>query len=137
MIKKKAFNKDKYKESVFYKRLALQTLEIGLAMNTVMALGYFIYVFPKQYFQYKASVADDAFGDNAVTVTLFYAKTFFLHSCPFFVMLTSIFISEIIFMETDWWLIVMISFVYTVVNYGVCTWKGIDEIYFMDWAVVS
>ena len=52
-------------------------------------------------------------------------------------MMTTVFISDIIFMETDWWLLLFTALLYMLTNYGICTWLQVDSVYFMDWAVIS
>ena len=48
----------------YYDREALQSLEITHAMNFVVFLGYYVYVFPQTWEMWKASVVDEVYGEN-------------------------------------------------------------------------
>ena len=63
---------------------------------------------------------DEAFGDNEVTLAYFYYRSVIKHTLPFIMSLSSVFGSDIIFLESDWWLVIMLSISYTAVNYSVC-----------------
>ena len=80
---------------------------------------------------------DEAFGDNALTLTYFYYRSIIKHTLPFLMSVSSIFGSDIIFLESDWWLVVVLAISYTATNYSICEYAGNNKVYFMDWTIVS
>lgn len=48
----------------YYDREALQSLEIAHAINFVVLLGYYIYVFPVSWYSWRDSTFDEVYGDN-------------------------------------------------------------------------
>lgn len=63
----KAANTDSsktYPNSVYYKKVALQSLEIASSINFVMLFGFWFYYLPNANSVYLNSQLQEAFGDN-------------------------------------------------------------------------
>jgi hypothetical protein len=133
----KSGKRNTYKYSAAYKRAALQTLEIAVAITFTTASAYWNFIFPEQNEHYKAATAKYILGDNYFTDFYWYYRSIVLHSLPFFLMMICVFMTDIIFLETDWWLISLTAFFYTMFNYAVTVYLGLDKVYYMDWGIVS
>jgi hypothetical protein len=49
----------------------------------------------------------------------------------------TIFFSDIIFLESDWYLVFVISALYLLINFGMCEYADTKQVYFLDWSIVS
>jgi len=53
------------------------------------------------------------------------------------VAVTSLFIADVIIVESDWWINILISTMYLFINFLVSDYTGVDRVYYLDWTVVS
>ena len=53
------------------------------------------------------------------------------------VTLSCIFMSDVVFLETDWYLIFVMTIWYTFTNWSVAKYAGVDTIYFMNWSLTN
>ena len=56
---------------------------------------------------------------------------------PFICVFTVSFLADVVFLESDWYLIVVGGMFYTMTNWMVSLYTKNDKIYFMDWSLVS
>ena len=83
---------------------------------------------------YKQSNMDELYGDNWFSTTLFYMRNMFQHTVPFLVTFSCIFMSDVVFLETDWYLIFCMTMWYTFTNWVTAKYAGVDQLYFMNWS---
>ena len=60
-----------------------------------------------------------------------------MYTFPLFVALTSLFIADVIVIESDWWINIVISGLYLFINYTISDYRDTNRIYYLDWTVVS
>lgn len=125
------------KYDVYYKREALQSLEIANSLNFVTFAGYWIYVFPRTYDLYKASSVDETYGDNVWSLSYFYLRGMLQHTLPLLISLGQTFTTDVIVLETDWLLVVLTSVLYVATNWAVSKYAVEDDVYFLDWSTIS
>ena len=87
--------------------------------------------------EFEASSSDQAFGDVTISLGYWYYRSIVVHTVPYVVVIISVFSSDIIFMETDWWLVCLLAILYTLLNYAVCTYNRVNVLYYMDWSIIS
>lgn len=133
----KSTEQDKFQYSVYYKREALQSLEITHAINFVTFIGYYVYVFPQTWKMWQQSVVDQTYGEGDLSQGFYYVQDIILHTVPFMMSFASIFVTETIFLETDWFLICNTTIVYLLVNWAVTKYSGTDSVFFLDWSEIS
>ena len=75
------------------------TLEISAAMNAVIFLGYWFFIFPTHDKMYDNSQLQQAFGNNDIVKYYFQLRSIIIHSCPFFVSVCNVLQADVIFME--------------------------------------
>ena len=56
---------------------------------------------------------------------------------PYLLTVFTVFTSDLMFLESDWWMIILTGLGYIIVNYGISEYAGSTQVYFMDWSVVS
>jgi len=100
-------------------------------------MAFWIFIFPSTQQMYKEGATDEAFGDNTVSLTYFYYRSIIKNTLPLLMSITMIFGSDVIILESDWWLSVLMAITYTFTNYAVCQYVKKDTVYFMDWGVIS
>ena len=137
IAKKLATNKSDFQYSLYYKKIALQTLQLSVAINFIVIAAYWAFIFSETETQFRAGSSDQAFGDNGWSLGYWYYRSIVIHTVPYFMTLICVFSSDVIFMETDWWLLVLIGILYTLFNYAACTYNRVNVIYYMDWSIIS
>ena len=65
-------------------------------------------------------MTDEAFGDNVASLSYFYYRSIVKNTMPLVMSILLIFGSDIIFLESDWWLSICAALTYTLMNYCVC-----------------
>ena len=122
-----------YAHGVLYKKLALQSLELAVALNAVIFWGFAGFILPNTEEAFRESSFDEAFGSSQAAQTWWWVRSVLKHLLPYIACLASCVITDVIFLETDWWLIPLTGLAYTFVNFMVCRYKGVNSVYFMDW----
>lgn len=56
-----------------------------------------------------------------------------VHTLPFIMSLTSAFMADIVFLETDWWINFEVGVAYLITNYAITEYTGTDQVYVLDW----
>lgn len=133
---KRGSNK-KFPYSVYYKREALQSLEVAVCINFIVFIAYWFWVFPTAYEQYKLSTLDETYGENWYSVSYYYYRSIVMHSLPFMMTICTIFFSDIIFLESDWYIVFVITALYLIINFALCEYTGTNSVYFLDWSIIS
>ena len=59
------------------------------------------------------------------------------HSVPYLLTVFTVFTSDLMFLESDWWIILLTGVFYIIVNYSISEYADSTAVYFMDWSVVS
>ena len=108
-----------------------------MSINFVVFVAYWYWIFPSNYESYKQSTLDDTYGDNWATVSYYYYRSIIIHTIPFLMCSCTIFIADIIFMESDWWVVIVIGAIYLIVNFGLSKYADTYQLYFLDWSIVS
>ena len=54
----------------------------------------------------------------------YYARNVYIHNMPFIITTVSIFSADIIFLESDWWLLFEIAVLYIFTNYSMAYYLG-------------
>lgn len=135
MQKQKALDKTLWPYSIWYKKAALQSLEIAHAINISVAFGFFFFIFPNT--GYANSPISTAFQDQSSTYNYWQFRMFTMHLLPVLLTTFQIFMSDIVFMETDWWLPIVVALIYILVNWTLTTYNKKTMIYYMDWSMIS
>ena len=91
---------------------------MAVSINFVVFIAYWYWIFPSINDQYKSSTMDETYGDNWLTITYYYYRSIVIHTLPFLMSVCTIFFSDIIFLESDWYVVVIISALYLIVNFG-------------------
>ena len=92
----------KYAYSPWYKRVALSSLEVSFGLNIIIFVAYWTYIFPNQGVDYNSSSLEEAFGKNIGTELYFLVRNIVIHTVPLFISLTSVLITDVVFLETDY-----------------------------------
>jgi hypothetical protein len=123
-----------YPYSTWYKRIALRFLEASLSLNFITLLAFYVFIIPNTGVDFYKSSLDEAFGSNIYSNSYFFVRNILVHTVPFVSTIFSIFMADIVFLESDWWLNVDIAVGYLFVNYAVMEYSGTDQIYYLNWA---
>jgi len=67
----------------------------------------------------------------------YYIRDPIVNTVPLLLSVTSLFIADVIIVESDWWIHVVTSTLYLGVNYLVSDYTGVKRIYYLDWTTVS
>ena len=70
-------------------------------------------------------------------ITYYFIRNIVNNVAPFATVFISIWIQDVIFLETDWWLHVVIGVLYVLVNGIVSIYSDENQIYFLDWSRIS
>ena len=92
-------------------------------------------MFPNQDY-----IFEDGFqglSTNWYTEAFFYYKAVLVNTLPFLLLCWNVFLSDVIFLESDWWIICLTAFLYMMTNYIVCTILSVDSVYYMNWSKIS
>ena len=68
---------------------------------------------------------------------MYYIQDIVTHTLPFVISTVLVFITETIFLETDWFLLMNTAIVYLFVNWTVTLYSGKSSVFFLDWSQVS
>jgi hypothetical protein len=123
----------KYTNSIWYKAFALISLEIASAINFVNLIGFWFFVFPNSASAYDTSQLNEALGNSWVVQAYFFMRNYIVHTIPFCVTFCNIFSSDIVFMETDWYLMPTTAMFYMLVSFSVGSYSGKEQIYILKW----
>lgn len=52
---------------------------------------------------------------------------------PFVVSILSVFMADVVFLETDWWINFELATAYVFTNYAITYYSGTEEIYYFNW----
>ena len=63
----------------------------------------------------------------------FITKNYIVHTVPFFCTLMNLFISYVIFLESDWFLMPSLSICYLVANFAISKYAGKERVYILNW----
>jgi len=88
--------------STCYKRNGLTSLEIAQAINLVVFIAFWIRFFTEGWVIYDDGYTFSSFG--AVMWLYILLKQILIHNVPLLLTTLSIYMSNLIFLETDWWL---------------------------------
>ena len=60
-----------------------------------------------------------------------------IHTLPLLISLGSIFITDVVFLETDYLLIIEVTILYVFINFVMSKYAGDDQLYYLDWETVA
>ena len=102
--------------STWYKKNGLSSLEIAQAINIVVFTAFWIRFFSEGWTFYDDGYTFSSFGSG---VMYFYilCRQILIHNVPLLVTTLSIYMSNLIFLETDWWLGMQTGLLYLFVDY--------------------
>jgi hypothetical protein len=124
--------------STWYKRNGLRTLEASLGINFITILVFWAYILPNTGQDYYKSSLDEAFGIESSYLTLivqsyFMVRNIVVHTLPFIMSMVSVFMADVVFLESDWWIIFDTAALYLFTNYAVTYYSGTNLVYYFDW----
>ena len=123
----------KYPNSMWYKAFALTTLEIASALNFVNLIGFWFFVFPNSASAYDTAQLNEALGSTWAAQAYFFLRNYVVHTVPFLVTSANIFLADVVFMETDWYLMPTTAMFYLLVSFSVSAYSGKEQIYILKW----
>lgn len=122
-----------YPNSIWYKAFALTSLEIASAINFVNLIGFWFFVFPNSASAYDTAQLDEAFNSSWLVQVYFFLRNYIVHTLPFLVTTMNIFLADVVFLETDWYLMPTTAMFYLLVSFSVSTYSGKEQIYILKW----
>ena len=100
--------------------MALHTLQVAMALNFVIFIAYWVYIIPQTQTILVTGQYDEAFGTNDFTTVYFYIRSILTHTTPYLALWFMTFTADIIYLESDWYLVLLYGIVYTFINFSVC-----------------
>ena len=97
--------------------MALITLEIGFAVNLLNLCGWWTYVFPNSATAYDTGALTEAFGAGWWIEVYFVVRNYIVHTIPFVFTVLNILSADIIFLESNWWLMPTTAALYFICNF--------------------
>jgi hypothetical protein len=67
----------------------------------------------------------------------FLIRNIVIHTAPLFISLISVFITDVVFLETDYLLIMVTTIIYVFINFVMCKYAGDDQLYYLNWETVA
>ena len=61
-------------------------------------------------------------GDVFVNEVIWYYRSIVIHTLPFVVMACSVLLTDVTFLESDWWLVLLTGLLYTLTNLCSSVW---------------
>jgi len=113
--------------------LALNTLEVGQAINFVNLIGFFFFLLPNSTNAYDKSNLEEAIGTSWLVQVYFIFRNYIIHLIPFLCTTANLFMSDIIFLESDWYLMPIVSTTYLLCNFAICQYFGLTQLYILQW----
>lgn len=124
--------------SVWYKSNGLGSLEIAQAINITVFLAFWIRFFTDGYVFYDGGYTFSSFGTGIVWLYVI-CRQILIHNVPLLFTTLSIYMANVIFLETDWWLGVQTGLVYLFIDYTLNKIYGdvahaYEPLYYLDWS---
>ena len=63
----------------------------------------------------------------------FFVRNIIVHTFPFVASVVTTFMSDVVYLESDWWLNFDLGVAYVFVNYATTQYSGTDEVYYFNW----
>ena len=117
--------------------MALTSLEVSFGLNIIICVAYYTYIWPNQGKDYDASSLEEAFGKNILTDSYFLVRNLVVHTVPLLFTLISVFITDVVFLETDYLLIILTTIIYVFTNFVTCKYADDDQLYYLNWETVA
>ena len=86
---KNSNNNKSFPDSLYYKFIALSTLEVAAALNLVNMVGFWFYVLPNSSTAYDHGQLEEAFGNNFLVQTYSICRNYIVHTLPFVITFTN------------------------------------------------
>lgn len=86
---------------------------------------------------YQQGSINETYGDNWLSSTFYNIRSIFHHTLPYLCSMSVVFLTDVVFLETDWYLIMICGLLYTLMNCAIAHLSNNNTMYFMDWAVIT
>ena len=60
-----------------------------------------------------------------------------IHTVPLLISLTNVFLTDVVFLETDYLLIIEVTILYVFINFVMSKYAGDDQLYYLNWESVA
>jgi hypothetical protein len=123
--------------SIHYKKEAMRTLMLANGVNFVLAFAYLLFVLPNHSDEFNTTTLGEVYGNSNTVRAYFFFRTVVFNVSPLVMTMAIIYLSDVVFMESKWWLIVEWGIAYIIVNYTVSVIKQTYVVYYIDWERTS
>ena len=117
----------------YYKKVALLSLEAAIGVNVICLYNFWFWIYPNLDDEFSTSTLGEGFTESFESTSYYKLRSVIVNTLPFYVCLLSVFLSDVIIMETDWYVHMMTTFTYMLVNFAISEYSGIKEVFYLDW----